>query len=107
MYCADEPPRTVREIADELDRSKSSVDRRIVALDLRGHQGDRRKYELFTGISLDPVIRAVRVERPVKPTGRAVSADYSTLVWSDVHFPFEDPRSLSVLRQIARDLKPE
>lgn len=107
MYCADEPPRSIREIADELERSKSAVDRRITALGLRGHHGDRTEYEKQTGITLAPAIRPSRVERPARPGGKALGTAYSTLVWSDVHFPFHDPKALSVLRQVARDLKPK
>lgn len=107
MYCADDPPRTIREIADELDRTKSAVDRRVVALGLRGHHGDRSEYERQTGVALAPVIRPSRVERPARPTGKSLGTDYSTLVWSDVHFPFQDEAALGVLRQVARDLKPK
>lgn len=108
MWCADEPPRSIREIADELDRSSSSVDRRITALGLRGHKGDRHYYEQTTGIALEPVIRPVRVELPAPPTfARTKSKSYTTLVWSDVHFPFHSENALSLLRQIAADAKPE
>ena len=107
MWCADDPPRTIREIADDLDRSKSAVDRRITALDLRGYKGDRKHYEEHTGVALDPVIRPVRVSVPLPPTGEALGTSYSTLVWGDVHYPFQDDRALEVLRQIARDLNPE
>lgn len=107
MWCAEEPPRTVREIADELERTKSSVDRRIASLGLRGYQGDRAKYEEETGVAIEPAIRPTRVNRPARPTGRAIGSAYSTLVWGDVHFPFEDQAALGVLRQVARDLRPE
>ena len=107
MWCADDPPRTIREIADDLERSKSGVDRRITALDLRGYKGDRSHYEAYTGVSLDPVIRPVRVDTPTLPTGEPRGTAYSTLVWGDVQFPFADHRALSVLRQIARDLQPD
>lgn len=107
MWCADEPPRSTREIADELDRSKSSVDRRIGALGLRGHKGDRAEYERQTGVALAPAIRPVRVEAPARPTGKPVGPDYTMLVWADVHFPFQDDSAISVLRQIARDLDPD
>jgi len=107
MYCAEEPPRTIREIADDLERSKSAVDRRITALGLRGFKGDRRHYEEHTGVSLDAAIRPVRVNVPILPTGKALGTSHSTLVWSDVHYPFQDDRALSVLRQVARDLQPD
>lgn len=107
MYCADDPPRTIREIADELERSKSSVDRRITALGLRGYKGDRAYYEKATGVALDPVISPVRVNLPSPPTAKPLGTSYSTLVWGDVHYPFQDERALDVLRQIARDLQPD
>lgn len=107
MWCADEPPRTIREIADELERSKSSVDRRITALGLRGHKGDRAHYETLTGVALEPVLRPVRVDLPEKPTRSKGTSDYSVLVWGDVHFPFHSPSALSILRQIAVDLSPD
>lgn len=107
MWCADEPPRTVREIADELERSKSSVDRRIAALDLRGHKGDRAKYEQETGVSLEPIIRPVRVEGVKVPKGSVSKTAYTVLVWGDVHYPFHDPAAVNVLYQITRDVKPD
>ena len=106
MWCADDPPRTIREIADDLERSKSSVDRRITTLGLRGFKGDRKHYEEHTGVALEPVIRPVRVTTPVRPTGKPTGIEYSTLVWGDIHFPFHDPSALSILRQVARDLQP-
>lgn len=107
MWCADDPPGTLREIADELGRSKSSVDRRVTALGLRGRHGDRSEYEKQTGVAIAPMLRPSRVERPAKPSGKPLKGDYSTLVWSDVHFPFQDSRAVEILRQVARDLKPE
>lgn len=106
MWMADEPPRTIREIADELDRSKSAVDRRITALGIRGHKGDRAEYEKLTGVALEPVIRPVRVDLPPVPRVSADGADYSVLVWGDVHFPFQDSAAISVLRQVAAALRP-
>ena len=106
MYMADDPPATIREIADELDKSKSSVDRRITALGFRGWKGSRSEYERITGVSLDPVIRAVRVELGSLPTPRPLGTDYSMLVWSDVHYPFADRRAVDVIEQITADLKP-
>jgi|TARA_A100001037_G_scaffold38421_1_gene29579 DNA-binding Lrp family transcriptional regulator len=106
MYMAEDPPATIREIADELDKSKSAVDRRITALDLRGHKGDRAEYERITGITLDPIIKPVRVDMGSIPEPRPVGSDYSMLVWSDVHYPFQDDKAVSVLEQIAADLRP-
>lgn len=106
MWLADEPPRTVREIADELEKSKSAVDRRIAALDLRGHKGDRRKYEELTGVALEPAIRPVRISLPPSPKRRSTPTEYSTLVWTDVHYPFHDNDAVSIVRQVAADLKP-
>ena len=107
MYMADDPPATIREISDELDKSKSSVDRRITALGIRGHKGDRGKYEEITGVALEPAIRPVRVEMGPLPTPQPLSSDYSMLVWSDVHYPFADPLAINILEQVAADLKPE
>ena len=107
MWCASEPPHTIREIADDLERSKSSVDRRITALGLRGHKGDRAHYERETGVALDPAIRPVRIDLPATPRAQPSRAGEVTLVWSDVHFPFEDSLALDVLRQVARDLQPD
>lgn len=107
MWLADEPPRTVREIADELEKSKSAVGRRIAALGYRGQKGNRDLYERETGVSLEPLVRPVRVDGHVPPTGSPTTSQYSTLVWSDVHFPFADQGALSILRQVARDLEPE
>lgn len=109
MWMADEPPSTIREIADALEKSKSAVDRRISALGFRGHKGDRGEYERITGVSLQPAIRPVRVEGLRVPTdirGAGSSDDYSVLVWGDVHFPFQDDRALEVMRRVAADLKP-
>lgn len=106
-WCADEPSRTIREIADDLNRSKSAVDRRITSLGLRGYKGDRQHYEEHTGVSLDAAIRPVRVNLPVPPTGKALGNTYSTLVWGDIHYPYQDDAALSVLRQVARDLQPD
>jgi DNA-binding Lrp family transcriptional regulator len=106
MYMADDPPATIREIADELEKSKSAVDRRITTLGFRGHKGDRAEFEKLTGVALEPVIRPVRVEVPAPPRWKAQNSDYSVLVWGDVHFPFQDDLALEVLRRIARDLRP-
>ncbi len=106
MWCADDPPHSIREIADELDRSKSSVNRRITALGLRGHKGDRRHYERETGVALEPVIRPVRVDLPTPPRSTATPTEYSMLVWSDTHWPFQDDAAISIVRQVASDLQP-
>lgn len=107
MYMADDPPRTIREIADELERSKSSVDRRITALGIRGTKGDRGAYEALTGVALEPVIRPVRVEMGPLPPATPIGSDYSMLVWSDIHEPYADPHAVNVLEQITADLQPE
>jgi predicted phosphodiesterase len=107
MYMADDPPATIREIADELDKSKSAVDRRITALGIRGHKGDRAAYERLTGVALEPAIRPVRVDVGELPQARPLGSDYSMLVWSDVHYPFQDDRAVSVLEKIAADLRPD
>ena len=106
MWCADSPPQTTREIADDLERSKSSVDRRIATLGLRGHQGDRDHYERLTGVALAPAIRPVRVDLPPGPKSTATPTEYSMLVWSDVHWPFQDDRAVSIVRQVGADLQP-
>lgn len=107
LWLAQDPPATMREIADELEKSKSAVDRRIAALGFRGHQGDRSLYERVTGVSLEPLIRPVRVGLPKQPEANKREGDRTMLVWSDVHFPFQDDDALSVLRSVARDLKPD
>ncbi len=107
MWLADDPPRSVREIAEELSRSKSAVSRRIATLDLRGSKGDRQRYEKLTGVALDPVLRPVRVEMGGFPTTQPTSSNYSMLVWSDVHYPFQDEAVVNILEQVARDLQPE
>jgi hypothetical protein len=106
MYMAEDPPATIREIADDLDKSKSAVDRRITALGIRGFKGDRLEYERITGVALDPVIKPVRVELGDLPTAKPLGSDYTMLVWSDVHYPFQDDRAVDVLEQIAADLRP-
>ena len=106
MYLADEPPRTIRECSDELGKSKSATDRRITALGLRGRQGDRALYERLTGVALEPVLRPVRVDLPAAPRAKPRGVDYSVLVWSDVHFPFQSDPAIDILRQVARDLQP-
>lgn len=106
MWLAEEPPKTTREIADELGRSKSSVYRRIRAYDADGHKGDRDLYERITGKSVEPAFKPVRVETDAAPTGESLPADFTALVWGDVHFPFEDEAALSVLKQVARDVSP-
>ena len=107
MWMADNPPRTIREIAEDLEKSKSAVDRRITALGFRGAKGDRPEYEKLTGVALDPVIRPVRVDVGDFPPPKPLSTDYSMLVWSDVHYPFQDDRAVNVLEQVAADLQPE
>lgn len=107
MWLVEDPPRTTREIADELEKSKSAVYRRIKALDLRGKKGERPEYEKLYGVKLDPVIKPARVENAHNPTGEPLGTEYTMLVWGDVHYPHEDPEAVDVLYQITRDLKPE
>ena len=107
MWCAYNPPFTVREIADDLERTKSSVDRRIAALGIRGHKGDLSKYEQETGIAVDPIIKPVRVDRPVRPSGMPTGSEYITLVWGDVHYPFQNDAAVDILYQITEYLEPE
>lgn len=107
MWLAEDPPRSIREIAYELQKSKSSVDRRITALGYRSHKGDRDYYEKVTGVSLEPVIKAVRMDNLPAPTGEPLGTKYKTLVWGDVHFPFQDRRAVDILYQIAQDLQPD
>lgn len=108
MWCAEDPPRSTREIAADLDKSKSAVDRRVHALGLRGHKGDRAHYERMTGVSLDPVFKPVRVEPQQWPERRSLPKDeVKLLFWSDVHFPFQDDSSLCVMMQIAEDFQPD
>lgn len=107
MWLAAMPPLTTREIAEELDRSKSAVYRRIRTLDMDGHKGDRDLYEQMRGVSLEPAIKPVRVETDVRPTGESVGAEYTELLWGDVHIPFQDPEAVDVLKQIAAYESPE
>ena len=107
MWCAYDPPMSVREIADDLERSKSSVYRRITTLGLRGHQGDREKYEAETGVALEPVMRPVRIDMPEVQPAAPLPSTYTTLVWGDVQYPFEDSAAVNVLYEITEDLKPE
>lgn len=106
-WLAAEPPKTTRELAAELEKSKSAVYRRISAYDADGRKGDRAYFEQLTGKSLDPVIKPVRVDTDGAPTGRPLTTDFTALVWGDVHFPFQSDLALSVLTQVARDLQPE
>lgn len=107
MWLAEEPPRTTREIADALDRSKSAVYRRIRAYDADGHKGDRKLYERITGKSIEPAIRPVRVETRDLPDPDPVPQRYSAVVWGDVHIPFQDPDAVEVFKQIVSEVDPE
>jgi metallophosphoesterase superfamily enzyme len=107
MWLAEEPPRTIREIADELEKSKSAVDRRITTLGFRGHQGDRALYEEVTGVALDPVIKPVQVKGAKGPSGEKIPNSYNMIVWGDVHFPYQDDKALDILYQITEEVKPE
>lgn len=107
MWLAQDPPASVREAADALEKSKSATYRRLQALGYIGHKGDRAKYEAETGVALDPVIKPVRVDTPARPTGQSVGSDYTMLIWGDVHYPFQDDAAVDVLRQVARDLQPD
>lgn len=107
MWLAYDDPLSMREIADELRKSKSSVNRRISALGFRGRKGDRALYEQWTGVALDPVIKPVRVQTPTGPSGQQLPTSYTMLVWGDTQYPYHDPKAVDVLYQITRDLKPE
>lgn len=107
MWLAEEPPRTTREIADALEKSKSAVYRRIRTFDADGEKGNRDLYERITGKSLEPAIKPVRVETEAAPSGSSLKSDFTALVWGDVHVPFEDPRAVKILKQVAADVQPE
>ena len=106
MWLAEEPVRSIRDIADALLRSKSAVDRRLTALGFKGEKGNRVLYEKVTGVSLEPVIRPVVVEPAVAPVRRSQPASYSMLVWGDTHFPYQDDKAIDILYQITAELKP-
>lgn len=107
MWLAEDPPRTTREIAHELCKSKSSVYRRIKAYNADGRKGDRRFYEQLMGVKLDPAIKPVRVKTDARPTGKRLTSDFTALVWGDVHFPFQSEAAVFILKQVAADVSPE
>lgn len=96
-----------RDIGYRVGRTKSSVWRCIERLGLKGHKGDVMAFEaLYGGEAVSMPFRPVRINleppAPIKPD----QVDAISLHWSDVHFPFHDPRVLDILYTIAGELKP-
>ena len=98
------------QIATIIGLSQDSVQRRCKKLDITGRKGDNRIYYQRMGEITDvegPSFQPVRhvITERVKPL---VSKTHQTsLHWSDIHFPFHDPRAVNILYQIAEDLQPD
>lgn len=80
-------------------------------------RGAPRRYYEVMGLELppeyEPRLKPVRHEygtstrpAPRLPSSKFTSYDEVTLHWSDVHFPFEDPRAVQILYQVTADMKP-
>jgi hypothetical protein len=93
--------RTQVDIANELEKSKSAVTRRIATLAIRGHKGDITLYRDLQGEAENVILRPIRVDLPEREPVKFDSADFVSLHWSDVHFPFQDVRAVEILYQVA------
>jgi len=104
-------------LADEYGVNSATIARHLTSWGAQGHKGDILKYYELTGLEppaeLHPKLRRTvydytKVERPPPelPKKKFQSYDEAALHWSDVHFPFEDPRAVSILYQITAEVRP-
>lgn len=101
---------SVRDIADTFDMSPSATMRKIDRYGMKGKQGH---VELYTELYRDTVetgeaakIRPIVIKVGPRAAVKPLLSDEVSLHWSDVHFPFEDPRAIEVLYQITQDVQP-
>ncbi len=101
---------TVRDIADKFDISSSATMRKIERYGMKGRQG---QVDLYTELYRDTVetgdaakIRPIKIVIKSRSAVKSMSVDEVSFHWSDVHFPFEDPKAVEVLYQVAQDIQP-
>jgi len=103
--------KTVREVADELEISKSAAHRLIKRFRWDGHKGDTTLYaSLYRDYEYDdqaPMLRPIEVKIPKRTTAKISSADQVSVHWGDTHFPFQDQASINVLYEITSRLEPD
>lgn len=99
--------RSCKEIAQDLDRSKSSVFREITSMGLKGEQGNVTLYAKLTEEKPEAAIRPIRVDLSKRKKKNTSDSAFCTLHWGDVHYPFEDEAAVEVLYQIAKDADPK
>lgn len=97
---------TQREIADHLEKSTSSVSRRVGKLGVRGERGNVKLYMELEGEAAEPKLQPVQVELPKREPTTPEPAQYMTVHWGDVQIPFQDPRAEDVFFQILQDVQP-
>lgn len=77
---------------------------------LRKHTAPPRN-EALEAIQRDPMaalpVRPVRVEIPYLPVALVKDKPYTSIHYSDTHFPYQSDQTLSILYQIVRDLQPD
>ena len=98
------------EIGPIIGLSDDSISRRCRQLDIRGKRGDSYTYYQRMGEITDvegPHFQPVRHVIPERAKPLVSSRDQVSLHWSDVHFPFHDPKALSILYQITEDANPD
>jgi len=92
------------------DKLRSAIYRRITIKGWAGHKGDYALFALWEEGSPEPTIRPVTVAAsslPKPPKPPKDKDHYFSLHWSDVHFPFQDPRCVEIVYQVAQDIKPD
>ena len=101
---------TQQAIGDIIGMSKHSVFRRLKRMGLGDKKGDSFSYYQMMGEISDlkePHFQPVRHNLPERRPPHSSSTQQTSLHWSDVHFPFHDPRAVNILYQINEDLKPD
>ncbi len=101
---------SVRDIAEAFHISPSAAMRKLEKYGMKGKQG---RVELYSEIYRETVesgeaakIKPIQILIGTTPAAKPLSADDVSVHWSDVHFPFEDPRAVEILYQITQDIQP-
>lgn len=96
--------------AEIIGLSVDSVSRRCRKLGINSKRGDSYTYYQRMGEITDkeePHFQPVRHNLPDRKPPSESSVQQISLHWSDVHFPFHDPKALSILYQITDEVKPD
>ena len=108
---------SIQDLADEYGVNRRTMGRHLRGWGANGHRLNPIKYYELMGLALppefQPKLKPVRHlydgesrKPPALPSKKFDSFDEVTLHWSDIHYPFHDPRAVEILYQITAEMKP-